>query len=110
MNTTNKEIDIFELYRRTVNFIKRRWLLVMGLTIIGLGIGFVKERVKGPRYEGVVIISSEILDQGVLYEVVYPVINSEVTFQASRFSKYLNADPKLFENLKSCTVDTTVFS
>ena len=58
-----KEIDLVELYIKVTSFVKRRFLLLLGVTTLGIGLGLIRHYTAPPRYRVIMIASSEILDK-----------------------------------------------
>ncbi|MDA3909724.1 MAG: hypothetical protein PF448_00020 [Bacteroidales bacterium] len=106
MNTSNKEIDIFELYQRTTNFMKRRWLLIVILSLVGAGLGFVKNNCGQSEYQGNIVISSDIIVKNDLYEKIIPLEVQGQRPSSQRFSSLLDVKPIMFKELTAFKIDT----
>lgn len=106
MNTSNKEIDIFELYLRITNFIKRRWLLIIILSLVGAGLGFVKNRVGQNEYQGSIVITSDFIQKNKLYQKIIPLDVQGQRPGNQRFSSLLDVEPIMFMDITEFRIDT----
>jgi len=106
MNTSNKEIDIFELYQRILSFFKRRWLLILILTVIGAFVGFAKAKMGHSEYQGSLVISSDVLSKNDLYEKIIPLDVQGLRPSNQRFVYLLNVEPELFKEITVFEIDT----
>lgn len=103
-----KEIDLVELYIRVTSFIKRRYLLILGITLLGIGLGLVRHYTSPPRYRVIMIASSEILDKQYVYELASPLEMYVDQRQYKDLATYLGCNVKTVSSIKNMELDSTL--
>jgi len=69
-NKEDKEIDIIELLIKFIIFLKRRFILLLIITIIGTTLGFVKVSFEKKKYEYKIIGNSYVVPNTLLYQLI----------------------------------------
>ncbi|HQL70904.1 MAG TPA: hypothetical protein PLA77_08735 [Bacteroidales bacterium] len=103
-----KEIDLVELYIKVTSFVKRRFLLLLGVTTLGIGLGLIRHYTAPPRYRVIMIASSEILDKQYVYELASPIEMYVDQREYKDLATYLGCDEKTVSSIKSMELDSTL--
>ncbi len=107
MNTANNEIDIVELYGRTVKFIKNYWLFILISVILGGGFGLFKAKTQPTSYQGNIIISSKFISKDDLYQEIFPFIYKTNQFNSQYFAEVTNTENDVFKGISNVFIDTS---
>ncbi len=106
MNTVNKEIDIVELYGRSVKFIKNYWLFILISAGLGGGFGLFKAKTQAISYQGNIIISSKFISKDDLYQEIFPFIDKSNKFHSQYFVENTNTEADAFKGISKFSIDT----
>lgn len=107
MSSVNKEIDIFELYRRTVGFVKRRWLMIVLIGVFGGAFGFVRSKLAGEMFQGNIVVSSELISKEDLYKKIFPLLRESGDLNSNYFANLLNVEPSMVVGVSNFNIDTS---
>ncbi|HOY38712.1 MAG: hypothetical protein KBB11_04240 [Bacteroidales bacterium] len=105
-----REIDLVELYIKIVSFLKRRYLLLIIITVIGVGLGLARHFTAPPRYRVIMIASSEILDKQYVYALASPMSMYVEQRKYVDLSNYLGCDVKALSAVKALELDSTLLN
>ncbi|MFP4662893.1 MAG: hypothetical protein ACLFM1_00540 [Bacteroidales bacterium] len=108
MNKEN-EISIVELYGRLYLFLKRRILIIAVGVVAGLIAGTVHYSFLKPGYKYKLLINSDFVNQSVLYQPLFPMLNESNVINEASFKEYFSIDQSEIEFTKSIYVDTLSF-
>jgi predicted XRE-type DNA-binding protein len=100
-----KEIDIFELYRRCKGFLQRRFLLIIVIGVIGLGMGFLMAVINAETYKTQFIVSSDFIKKEDIVVKIFPLLNQN-NLSKSEIAVLFNSDVEIFSDLIEMSVDT----
>jgi hypothetical protein len=106
MNTSNKEIDIFELYRLVSRFFRRHIVLLLVIVVIGAAFGFIKVKMKGQTYQSRIIVKSDFISKENLSIMVLPLLENNEQMTKADLALIFNADESVFNSVSKITIDT----
>jgi hypothetical protein len=106
MNTSNKEIDIFELYRLVSRFFRKRFVILLVIAVLGAAFGLVKVKMQGETYQSRVIIKSDFISKENLSSMVLPLIDNDKQMTSIDLSILFNANESVFKSVSKINIDT----
>ncbi|MEA1873931.1 MAG: hypothetical protein U9N51_05825 [Bacteroidota bacterium] len=106
MNTSNKEIDIFELYLLVSRFFRKRFVILLIIAVLGAAFGFVKVKMQGETYQSRVIIKSDFISKENLSSMVLPLLDNDKQMTNTDLSILFIADESVFKPVSKINIDT----
>jgi len=106
MNTTNKEIDIFELYRIASKFFRRRFVVLLIIALLGAIFGLVKVKMQGVTYQTRIIVRSDFISKEDLSSKAMSLLEDDRQMANQDLAILFNTDETVFRTVSKVKLDT----
>ncbi len=106
MNTTNKEIDIFELYRIASKFFRRRFVVLLIIALLGAIFGLVKVKMQGVTYQTRIIVRSDFISKEDLSSKAMSLLEDDRQMATQDLAILFNTDETVFRTVSKVKLDT----
>ncbi|NLA24670.1 MAG: hypothetical protein GX879_06855, partial [Bacteroidales bacterium] len=105
---SQKEIDIVDFYIRIASFVKRRFLLIVVISLLGVGLGGLRFYTSPPKYKVIMIASSQVIDKQYVYQLASPIKMYIEQREYENLSNYIGCDVETLSAITKFELDSTL--